>query len=40
MEEKSVWAYADAEQREIRVSILELIQSGWATIVDEIEILG
>lgn len=36
---KSFWVYADAEQQEILVSILELIQSAGATIVNETEIL-
>ncbi|KAL2274668.1 hypothetical protein FJTKL_03029 [Diaporthe vaccinii] len=36
---KSFWVYADAEQQEVLVSILELIQSAGATIVNETEIL-
>lgn len=36
---KSFWVYADAEQQEILGSILELIQSAGATIVNETEIL-
>lgn len=35
----SFWIYADSEQQEILVSILELIQSAGATIVNETEIL-
>lgn len=36
---KSFWVYADAEQQEILVSILDLIASAGATIVNETEIL-
>ncbi|POS74982.1 amidase [Diaporthe helianthi] len=36
---KSFWVYADAEQQEILVSILSLIESAGATIVNETEIL-
>lgn len=36
---KSFWVYADAEQQEVLVSILELIQSAGAIIVNETEIL-
>ena len=36
---KSFWVYADAEQQAVLVSILELIQSAGATIVNESEIL-
>lgn len=36
---KSFWVYADAEQQEVLVSILQLIQSAGATIVNETEIL-
>lgn len=36
---KSFWVYADAEQQDILGSILELIQSAGATIVNETEIL-
>lgn len=36
---KSFWVYADAEQQEILVSILDLIKSAGATIVNETEIL-
>lgn len=36
---KSFWVYADAEQQEILGSILELIQSAGAAIVNETEIL-
>lgn len=36
---KSFWVYADAEQQEILVSLLELIESAGATIVNETEIL-
>lgn len=36
---KSFWVYADAEQQAILVSILDLIQSAGATIVNETEIL-
>lgn len=35
---KSFWVYADAEQQEILVSLLQLIQSAGATIVNETEI--
>lgn len=36
---KSFWIYADAEQQEILVSFLRLIESSGATIVNETEIL-
>ncbi|KAG8169476.1 hypothetical protein KVR01_000221 [Diaporthe batatas] len=36
---KSFWVYADVEQQEILVSILRLIESSGATIVNETEIL-
>lgn len=35
---KSFWVYADAEQQEILVSVLQLIESAGATIVNETEI--
>ncbi|KAK2599849.1 hypothetical protein N8I77_011571 [Diaporthe amygdali] len=36
---KSFWIHADSEQQEVLISILDLIQSAGATIVNETEIL-